>query len=70
MNDGTDDYYYVQDHLYSVAALIDEGGDVVERYEYDAYGQMTRLDPDFTAWSGTEAENSAWLKKSGPSWFG
>ncbi len=57
MSDGTDDYYYVQDHLYSVAALIDEGGDVVERYEYDAYGQMTRLDPDFTAWSGTEAGN-------------
>ncbi len=56
-NTRTDDYYYVQDHLHSVAALIDEGGDVVERYEYDAYGQMTRLDPDFTAWSGTEAGN-------------
>jgi RHS repeat-associated protein len=40
MNDGTDNYYYAQDHLYSTAALIDDGGSVVERYEYDAYGTV------------------------------
>ena len=60
MNDGTDDYYYAHDHLYSTVALIgyvDSAWTVVERYEYDAYGKMTRLDPDFTAWSGTEAGN-------------
>jgi len=50
MSDGADDYYYVQDHLYSTVALIgyvDSAWVVVERYEYDAYGKMTRLDPDF-----------------------
>ena len=60
MNDATDDFYYVQDHLYSTVALIgyvDPAWVVVERCEYDAYGKMTRLDPDFTAWSGTEAGN-------------
>ncbi|MCD6175068.1 MAG: hypothetical protein J7K65_04780 [Planctomycetes bacterium] len=37
MNDGTNDYYYAHDHLYSPAALMETDGDVVERYEYDAY---------------------------------
>lgn len=57
MNDGTDDYYYAHDHLYSPVALIEDDGDVIGRYEYDAYGRMTRFDPDFTPWSGTEAGN-------------
>ena len=35
------DYYYAHDHLYSVVALLDAAGTVVERYEYDAYGQAT-----------------------------
>ena len=38
MNDGTDDYYYLHDHLYSPVALLDDTGAVVERCEYDAYG--------------------------------
>ncbi|MFC1783124.1 RHS repeat domain-containing protein, partial [Planctomycetota bacterium] len=56
---GTPDdvYYYAHDHLYSPAALMEDDGDVIERYEYDAYGKMTRFDPDFTEWSGTEAGN-------------
>ena len=33
-----EDYYYGQDHLYSTVVLLDDGGSVVERYEYDAYG--------------------------------
>ena len=53
----SDEYFYTHDHLYSPAALLDDAGDVLERYEYDAYGSLTRLDPDFTAWSGTEAGN-------------
>jgi YD repeat-containing protein len=57
MNDGTNDYYYVHDHIYSPAALLNSSGTVVERYEYNAYGKMTRLDPDFTPWSGTEVGN-------------
>jgi RHS repeat-associated protein len=48
MNDGANDYYYAQDHLYSTAALLDNTGAVVERYEYDAYGQPYVLDYDFS----------------------
>ncbi len=33
-------------HLYSVAALTDNSGSVVERYRYDAYGQRTVLAAD------------------------
>ena len=33
-------------HLYSIAALTDNTGAVVERYRYDAYGQRTVLAPD------------------------
>ena len=51
------DYYYAHNHLYSPVALLDDASAILERYEYDAYGKMTRLDPDFTAWSGAEAGN-------------
>ena len=34
-----EDYYYAHDHRYSPVALIDDEGDVLERYEYDAYGK-------------------------------
>ncbi len=57
MNDGTNNYYYAHDHLFSPVALMEDDGDVIERYEYDAYGRMTRFAPDFTAWSGIEAGN-------------
>jgi len=40
-------YFYVQDHLYSTAALVDPSGDVAERYEYDAYGRVHILDANF-----------------------
>ena len=42
-------YYYIQDHLYSTAALVNNAGTVVERYEYDAYGSCSVLDADFSA---------------------
>ncbi|MBL7107504.1 MAG: hypothetical protein ISS77_07865 [Phycisphaerae bacterium] len=32
------DLYYVQDHLYSTRALVDEGGVIVERAGFDVYG--------------------------------
>ena len=35
------DYYYLHDHLNSVVAVVDEDGEILERYEYDAYGQPT-----------------------------
>ena len=47
-------YFYVHDHLYSPAALVDSTGTVVERYEYDAYGNPTIWNADFT----TERANS------------
>jgi RHS repeat-associated protein len=34
------DYSYGHDHLYSPAVLFNAAGDVVERYEYDAYGEV------------------------------
>jgi RHS repeat-associated protein len=40
-------YFYVQDHLYSTAALVDASGTPQERYEYDAYGQVHMLDANF-----------------------
>ena len=43
------DHYYAHDHLFSVVALIDDEGNVVERYEYDAYGKQTIFEPDFSA---------------------
>jgi len=43
MTDGdANDYYYVHDHLYSPVALVSSGGNVVERYEYDAYGNWNK----------------------------
>ena len=49
MTDSNEDmYYYAQDHLYSPTALIDESGDVVERYEYNAYGSAMIYNSDFS----------------------
>jgi len=39
-----EDYYYAHDHLYSVVVLLDDSGNVVERYEYDAYGTVHIMD--------------------------
>lgn len=38
---------YVHDHLYSPAALTTGSGTVLERYEYDAYGNPYVLEPNF-----------------------
>ena len=43
MTDGTDYHYYGHDHLFSPVALIEADGDIVERYEYDAYGKATSV---------------------------
>ena len=40
-------YYYLHDHLYSPAVLVEDNGTVVERYEYDAYGASRVLEPNF-----------------------
>jgi RHS repeat-associated protein len=41
--------YYTTDANFNVTAVIDDSGNVVERYAYDAYGQVTVLDTDWTA---------------------
>lgn len=40
------DYYYGHDHLYSTVVVFDDTGAVYERAEYNAYGEVTRLDPN------------------------
>jgi len=39
-------HYFHQNHLYSVSAMTDGAGAVVERYRYDAYGKRTVLAAD------------------------
>ncbi len=56
MSDG-EDYYYGQDHLYSTVVLLDDGGSVVERYEYDAYGQAHITDATYTPRSASAYGN-------------
>jgi len=49
MTDSNEDaYYYFHNHIYSSIALIDENGNVVERYEYNAYGSPTIYNNDFS----------------------
>jgi len=49
--------FYVHDHLYSPAALIDKDGNVVERYEYDAYGKVAIMDASYNPRSESLYEN-------------
>ena len=44
---GIQNHYFLHDHLYSPAALLDDTGAVVERYEYDAYGSVQILTSNF-----------------------
>jgi RHS repeat-associated protein len=67
MDRGGQTYYFHQNALWSPHALTDTGGDVVERYTYDAYGGVMVLDPAYNpsalnAW-GTphSAVGNPWL---------
>ena len=44
----SEDYYYLHDHLHSPVALLDLDGEVIERYEYDAYGKPTYWEGDYS----------------------
>jgi RHS repeat-associated protein len=46
MISGVNKYYYHSNNLYSVAALTDAAGTVIERYKYDPYGKATILAAD------------------------
>lgn len=41
-------YYYAHDHLYSPVAVFSYSGALHERYEYDAYGEVTIWDATFS----------------------
>jgi len=53
----SDAKFYIQDHLYSPAALTDASGNVIERYEYDAYGQPYIMDASYNARSSSSYGN-------------
>jgi len=40
-------FYYIHDHLFSPAALAAWTGTVLERYDYDAYGEPYILDTQY-----------------------
>ncbi|MBW7838263.1 MAG: T9SS type A sorting domain-containing protein [Chitinophagaceae bacterium] len=50
-------FYYHQNHLLSVDALTDVGGDLVEKYQYDAYGKQTRYDANGNVLTGSITGN-------------
>jgi RHS repeat-associated protein len=58
--DGTLDerLYVVQDANYNITALLDNAGNVVERYVYDPFGQATILDAN---WTERAASAFAWV---------
>ncbi len=58
--DGTldDRLYVVQDANYNVTALFDNAGNVVERYVYDPFGQVTVLD---AGWNVLASSAFGWL---------
>ena len=58
MQRGSNTYYYHKNHLGSVVALTDGSGNLVERYEYDPYGQPSFFDVNDNALSQSAVGNS------------
>ena len=52
------DIFYHSNSLGSVAAVTDSTGAVIERYKYDAYGQVTFLSPAFTPLTSSAVYNN------------
>ncbi|HBI24099.1 MAG TPA: hypothetical protein DDX84_07865 [Nitrospiraceae bacterium] len=57
MDRGGNIYYYHQNSLGSVAAVTNSAGVVVERYEYDAYGNVSVFDGSYTSLIGSAIGN-------------
>lgn len=53
----TTTYYYLKDHLGSVAAVADSGGSIVEQYRYDAWGRVSVFDGSGKPISGSVIGN-------------
>jgi RHS repeat-associated protein len=47
-NAGILEYYHAQDANFNVTAVLEDDGDVLERYAYTPYGEVTILNADFT----------------------
>jgi len=45
-------HYCLQDANFNITAAVDAAGTVVERYAYTPYGEVTVLNPDFSAVTG------------------
>ena len=58
MQRGDNTYYYHKNHLGSVVALTDGSGNLVERYEYDPYGQPLFFDTNDNALSQSAIGNA------------
>ena len=58
MQRGGNTYYYHKNHLGSVVALTDGSGNLVERYEYDPYGQPSFFDANDNTLSQSAEGNS------------
>ena len=63
-NTGTDDdlcdderLYYTTDANMNVTALLEDDGDVAERYAYDPYGSVTTMDPNWTVDTTPDYDN-------------
>jgi len=65
--DGTLDerLWVVQDANFNVTALLDDSGEVVERYLYDPFGQATVLDANWNVRSGGSAYDWLYLHQGG-----
>ncbi|GIW85567.1 MAG: hypothetical protein KatS3mg107_1227 [Gemmataceae bacterium] len=65
--DGTLDerLWVVQDANYNVTALLDDSGEVVERYIYDPFGQATVLDAEWNVRSAGSAYDWLYLHQGG-----
>jgi RHS repeat-associated protein len=61
MISGANKYYYHGNNLYSVAALTDAAGSVIERYKYDPYGKATILASDGTTVRTSSIVNNPFL---------
>jgi RHS repeat-associated protein len=61
MISGANKYYYHSNNLYSVAALTDAAGAVIERYKYDPYGKATILASDGTTTRTASIVNNPFL---------
>jgi len=58
--------WVIQDANWNVVALVNNSGTVVKRYDYTPFGQVTALNSDGTAWSGSsEYDNWVYLSQGG-----